>query len=62
MGDGDAVIVPQSTNNNVINTSQTEALKLYTTYSPAHHKDGIVRNTKEETIVDGPEFDGTTTE
>jgi hypothetical protein len=37
-------------------------LKLYTIYSPAHHKDGIVRATKAEAEADGPEFDGVTTE
>ena len=60
--DGDAVIVPQGANHNVINTSQVDPLKLYTVYSPAHHKDGIVRLTKEEAISNGPEFDGVTTE
>ena len=62
VSDGDAVIVPSGAKHNVINTSITEALKLYTLYSPAHHKDGIVRKTKEEAVADAPEFDGTTTE
>ena len=62
VGDGDAVIVPEGAKHNVINTSQTEKLKLYTLYAPAHHKDGILRKTKEEAVADGPEFDGTTTE
>jgi mannose-6-phosphate isomerase-like protein (cupin superfamily) len=60
--DGDAVIVPQGANHNVINTSTTEPLKLYTLYSPPHHKDGIVRITKAEAVANAPEFDGTTTE
>jgi mannose-6-phosphate isomerase-like protein (cupin superfamily) len=62
VGDGDAVIVPTGAEHNVINISDSEALKLYTIYSPAHHKDGIVRATKEEANADGPEFDGKTTE
>jgi len=62
VGEGDGVIVPQGANHNVINTSTTEALKLYTIYSPAHHKDGIIRQTKEAAETDGPEFDGSTTE
>ncbi|MGZ7192444.1 MAG: cupin domain-containing protein, partial [Halobacteriota archaeon] len=37
-------------------------LKLYTIYSPAHHKDGIVRTTKEEAEANEAEFDGVTTE
>ena len=62
VGDGDAVIVPAGEEHNVINTSETEYLKLYTIYSPAHHKDGIVRATKAEAEANGPEFDGVTTE
>ena len=62
VGDGDAVVVPMGAEHNVINTSATNPLKLYTIYSPAHHKDGVVRVTKEEATKDGPEFDGVTTE
>ncbi len=62
VGDGDAVVVPMGAEHNVINTSATDSLKLYTIYSPAHHQDGVVRATKEEATKDGPEFDGKTTE
>ena len=62
ISDGSAIVVPVGSRHNVINTSETEDLKLYTIYSPAHHKDGVVRKTKEEAEADGPEFDGTTTE
>jgi mannose-6-phosphate isomerase-like protein (cupin superfamily) len=60
--DGDAIIVPAGANHNVINTSSTDSLKLYTIYSPAHHQDGIIRATKAEAEANGPEFDGQTTE
>ncbi len=60
--DGDVVIVPAGAQHNIINVSGTQELKLYTLYSPAHHKDGIVRATKTEAEKDGPEFDGVTTE
>lgn len=60
--DGDVVIVPAGANHNVINTSGSVELKLYTLYSPAHHKDGVVRATKAEAEKDSPEFDGKTTE
>lgn len=60
--DGDAVIVPQGAEHNVVNTSDSLDLKMYTIYSPAHHKDGIVRETKEEAIINEAEFDGMTTE
>jgi mannose-6-phosphate isomerase-like protein (cupin superfamily) len=62
VSDGSAIVVPAGAQHNIINTSATEELKLYTIYSPAHHKDGIVRATKEEAEANGPEFDGTTTE
>ena len=45
---GDAVVVPAGTWHNVINTSQTEDLKLYTVYSPPNHPDGTIHKTKEE--------------
>ena len=62
VGDGDAVIVPSGATHNVINTSVTSPLKLYTIYSPAHHKDGIERVTKAEAEANDSEFDGITTE
>jgi len=60
--DGIAVVVPAGAQHNIINMSSTEELKLYTIYSPAHHKDGVVRSTKEEAEANSPEFDGVTTE
>lgn len=62
LSDGVAVVVPAGSQHNIINTSETEALKLYTIYSPAHHKDGIVRATKEEAEANEEDFDGQTTE
>lgn len=46
ISDGDVVVVPAGTNHNVINTSATEPLKLYTIYSPANHPDGTIHPTK----------------
>jgi mannose-6-phosphate isomerase-like protein (cupin superfamily) len=62
VGDGDAVVVPAGSNHNVINTSASEPLKLYTIYSPAHHHDGVVHHTKEDAEKDDEHFEGTTTE
>ena len=62
LADGSAIIVPAGAEHNVINTSETEDLKLYTIYSPAHHQDGVERATKAEAEQDSPEFDGKTTE
>jgi mannose-6-phosphate isomerase-like protein (cupin superfamily) len=60
--DGSAIVVPAGAQHNIINTSATESLKLYTIYSPAHHKDGIVRATRAEAEANEAEFDGGTTE
>jgi mannose-6-phosphate isomerase-like protein (cupin superfamily) len=60
--DGDAVLVPAGAEHNVQNISATEDLKLYTLYSPPHHRDGIVRSGKAEAESDEAEFDGRTTE
>lgn len=58
--DGDAVIVPCGSKHNVI--AGENGLKMYTIYSPAHHKDGIVRITKIEAEENEADFDGVTTE
>ena len=44
--DGDAVVVPAGTYHNVINTSKSRQLKLYTIYSPPNHPEGTVHKTK----------------
>lgn len=62
LADGSAIVVPSGSQHNVINTSDSEDLKLYTIYSPAHHEDGVVHKTKEEAESDDEEFDGKTTE
>jgi len=59
--DGDAVLVPAGAEHNVVNTG-SEPLRFYTIYSPPHHKDGIVRQTKKEAEEQATEFDGETTE
>lgn len=46
--DGDAVVVPAGTFHNVVNTSKTALLKLYTIYSPPNHPDGTLHKTKAE--------------
>jgi mannose-6-phosphate isomerase-like protein (cupin superfamily) len=60
--DGDAVIVPAGAKHNVINISDSKALKLYTIYSPPNHEDGIIRQTKEEAESIEEKFNGKTTE
>lgn len=60
--DGDAIIVPVGAKHNVVNSSATEPLKLYTIYAPPHHKDGTIHKTKEAAVTDTEHFDGQTTE
>lgn len=48
LSDGVAVVVPAGTQHNVINTSSDKKMKLYTIYSPAHHKVGTIHRTKTE--------------
>lgn len=60
--DGDVIVVPAGAKHNVINTNPDEELKMYTIYAPPHHKDSIVRTTKEEAEKNPEEFDGKTTE
>jgi mannose-6-phosphate isomerase-like protein (cupin superfamily) len=62
ISDGDVIVVPAGVSHNVINTSETEELKLYTIYAPPHHKDQILIKTKEEAENNMQEFDGLTTE
>ena len=62
VSDGDTVIVPAGTKHNIINTSSSEPLKLYTLYSPPHHRDGVVHATKAQAEADTEHFEGKTTE
>lgn len=43
-----AVVIPAGTEHNVVNTSDSEKLKLYTIYTPAEHKPGTIHKTKTE--------------
>jgi mannose-6-phosphate isomerase-like protein (cupin superfamily) len=48
LADGTAIVIPAGTEHNLINTSATEALKLYTIYTPPEHPDGTIHKTKAE--------------
>ncbi len=62
LADGSGIIVPAGTKHNVINTG-TDSMKLYTIYTPPHHRDGVAHKTKAEAEADtSDEFDGKTTE
>jgi mannose-6-phosphate isomerase-like protein (cupin superfamily) len=61
---GDAIVIPAGARHNIINTHEEKDMKMYTIYSPPHHKDGIIRGTKKEAeaLENAEEFDGVTTE
>jgi mannose-6-phosphate isomerase-like protein (cupin superfamily) len=52
LSDGVAVVIPSGTEHNVINTSTTTALRLYTLYSPPEHPPGTVHRTKADADAD----------
>ncbi len=51
ISDGSAVIVPAGAQHNVINTSDSQELKLYTIYAPKHHAPGTIHATKAEAVA-----------
>lgn len=59
--DGSAIVVPQGTKHNIINTGD-EPMKLYTVYSPPNHMDGTIHKTKADAEANEERFDGITTE
>lgn len=48
VSDGSVVVIPAGSEHNIINTSVTDSLQMYTIYAPAHHPDGTIHQTKEE--------------
>ena len=44
----DAIVIPAGTFHNVINSSRTEKLKLYTLYAPPNHPDGTIQKDKQQ--------------
>ncbi len=54
--DGFIVIVPAGTEHNILNTSSTAKLKLYTLYAPPNHRDGVIHKTKAEAEADEEHF------
>ena len=63
IADGFAVVVPAGAKHNIINTSATDPLKLYTLYSPPNHLEGTIHKTKADAEADEDEhYDGVTTE
>jgi len=60
--DGSVIMIPKGIYHNIINIGKKE-LKLYTIYSHAQHKDGIIEKTKEiEEIEETSEIKETSTD
>ena len=50
VGEDMVAIVPAGAEHNVINTSDTDDLKLYTIYTPPNHPEGTVHATRDEAM------------
>lgn len=62
ISDGFAIVVPAGARHNIINTSGSKQMKLYTLYSPPNHRNGVVHQTKAQAEADEEAFDGKTSE
>jgi mannose-6-phosphate isomerase-like protein (cupin superfamily) len=51
--DGSAVVIPAGTQHNIVNSSRSKPLKLYTIYSPPEHPHGTIHKNKAEAIAYG---------
>lgn len=60
--DGFVVVIPAGVRHNILNTSSTTPLKLYTLYSPPEHKDKTIHATKADASASEEHFDGKTSE
>jgi mannose-6-phosphate isomerase-like protein (cupin superfamily) len=45
---GDAALVPAGSRHNILNSSRSRSLKLYTLYAPPEHRAGTIHRTKAE--------------
>ena len=48
LADGVAVVIPAGTEHNVVNTSTSEPMRLYTVYTPPEHPEGTIHKNKAE--------------
>jgi mannose-6-phosphate isomerase-like protein (cupin superfamily) len=60
ISDGFAIVIPAGAKHNVVNDGKKD-LKLYSLYSPPHHKDKVIHRTKEDALKDKTDkFEGPT--
>ncbi|HTR19176.1 MAG TPA: cupin domain-containing protein [Candidatus Paceibacterota bacterium] len=57
IGDGSVVIIPKGTRHNIVNSSGTEPMKLYTLYAPPNHAEGTTHKTKAEAEADEEHYE-----
>lgn len=57
---GSAIVIPAGTEHNILNTSEYDPLKIYTVYTPPHHRLDVIHETKDKASADNEEFDGKT--
>ena len=55
---GYAILVPAGAKHNIVNTSASEEMKLYTLYAPPNHRDHVIHKTKAQAEADNEHFDG----
>jgi mannose-6-phosphate isomerase-like protein (cupin superfamily) len=48
LADGAAMVIPSGLEHNIVNTSKTKELKLYTLYGPPEHAGGTVHRTNSD--------------
>lgn len=48
---GSIVVIPAGVEHNIMNTSKSQPLRLYTLYSPPGHADGTVHHTKRDAAL-----------
>ena len=46
--DGDCIVIPAGKKHRIVNSSDSEDLKLYSIYAPPEHPDGTIHKTKAE--------------
>jgi mannose-6-phosphate isomerase-like protein (cupin superfamily) len=51
LADGSAVVIPAGTQHNIVNSSPSDDLKLYTIYTPAEHPHGTIHKNKAEALA-----------
>ena len=52
ISDGFSIVIPAGTKHNIVNTSESVKLKLYSIYAPPNHPEGTIHKTKDDAMKD----------